>query len=293
MKTSILAITLLAPILAFAGQGKEGGTPIRVRQNINEAALKTVHNNIRYMLESNVVKKRAKYILKYTSTYQWKKLGLEFSASEMINDINQSEYYLADKSKGESCVDKYGKEKFATAKSNDLGGRVCFDLSKVYERGHLVSYEELLAIVFHEHLHHFGLEDIDHEIGTKLSQLGNYLPMNIIHGSCRMNLTGGMDSFNHRLYADDFGSSDFQNTDEWYLQDYKQKSKTVIERIYEYSGCEKSDLKLNLKCQRIFETRVGQIKTSDFICKAQTDQGFMYLTQDMLGFINVSFSRWD
>lgn len=290
MKTAFLLFFM--SLSSFAGQGKEGGTPHIVRTNLDKANYNKIYNEINNLVTKPHAKRRIIYIIKSIPDHKWNQFDFKFSKYDLIEDIKKSKYYKVD-GVSEKCVDKYGKSKFATAKSMNRNGRICFDLSKVLDNGHLISGHEFLAILFHEHLHHFGIEDKDHKIGTKLASFGSHLPLNIVHGSCQDNLKNDQDSFNYRVYADDFGLSSFENTEKWYFDDFKKKAITVAKNIFNFSGCVADEVKMKPLCQKIFIKENNGFKSYDYICKIDTQYGYMYMTQDMLGYMNVNFNRWD
>lgn len=281
-KTALIALLLMSNE-AFSGQGKEGGDPIKAKENIDNANYQKVFNDIKIMIASESIKKRMGYILEKIS--EDKPEEFSFNLSELADDIKKSPYRIANTETKESCVDLKGDAKFATARMHESAGEVCFDLSKIFENKHLITYEEFLAVAFHEHLHHIGIVDKEHKLGVQLATTIENLPWNIMYGDCKTNLLNNMDSFNYRLYADDFNRNGtvFENDSD----EFQAKSTWTIKQVYQLSACNAENIELKIKCKNI------DFGTIDTICRAETREGFMYLTEDMLGYMQVNFMRWD
>ena len=94
---------------------------------------------------------------------------------------------------------------------------------------------------------------------------------------CYENLTEGYsrDSSHHRIDIDSVES-----------QDSRQMAYEAIQQVYAQNNCGKAQIK---------ELRCGQLGRASWSesCYAETDEGYFFVTPDMVQTVNVIFNRFD
>ncbi len=95
-----------------------------------------------------------------------KELVLKLNSIDFSSDIYKSTYEI-----NESCIDLFEQPKGATAVLNDKDGVICWSPNFIASRGNKIMESDLVALAFHEHLHHFNIIDSNHEAAAIFKSL--------------------------------------------------------------------------------------------------------------------------
>lgn len=153
----ILTAAVVVSQPAFAGKGRDGGEPLRIRM----AAL-------RDLIESPSVRNTLSTFMARVSYVDWD-MPVVSTVKRMVKaglleDIKNSPFEFKDE-----CLDSDGKARPATAVRDDRNGPICFGLRELAIQN--PTQTELYAIMLHEFAHHFGEQDEDHSLAIELEDL--------------------------------------------------------------------------------------------------------------------------
>lgn len=221
----------------------------------------------------------------------------ELHSQGLIDDIQNSPYRLAQAD--EYCHDVDGIHKFATARNNERNGEICFDLKKAHKFGHLMTMEDLLGFAFHEHIHHFGERDRDHQLAKNFIDYGEK-SWTEVDGKCFPNLLGSITIpqttvKTHYLPVEVVPFSQRNDLGEYTVlyQFTPDEMLDYVRVLMEKNSCSEFvnvDME-NLKCLNELDT-TGQMKNSS-ICHYYLNFGYLILEKNMeLGtHYRIQFSR--
>lgn len=116
------------------------------------------------------IKTRVLNLLKDNPTWDYvenpeaRKMLNEMRWKGLREDVEKSAYEIHD-----VCIDMNNVSQPATAKPDDRAGGICWNPSALAAMN--ASDDEIVALAFHEHAHHFGILDPEMQINTAILQL--------------------------------------------------------------------------------------------------------------------------
>lgn len=171
MKQLIILLGITFQSIAFAGDKGHGGDPVLIDQAqiklfLNKKAKSELKLIINWVLNTATT----------TDDPTYKKLIVDLASQGLLRDIDLSLYEYKDE-----CRDYKNELKGAVSLENDKKGAVCWSLNFLSSKKPTQS--QLVALAFHEHIHHFGIADEDHSLAAQfqelyLAKLGKTLPLN-------------------------------------------------------------------------------------------------------------------
>jgi hypothetical protein len=130
--------------------GGNGGDPMSLRETIIRDY---VGSELKSKLKDYIAHARIPDLISGFDEHETRRV----TRQKLIDDVDRSIYVMRD-----SCKDKNGMEKGATALPLDGGGEVCFNPALLAREA--ATEAELVGLGFHEHMHHFGYVDADNRI---------------------------------------------------------------------------------------------------------------------------------